>query len=362
MGLAREHSRIEAFVCSAALVALLGMLLGGCGSSSTAERPLPGYGQFAGYIAYGRVDALSAAWTVPRVISGTGGAGTWIGAEAAGHSSAPFIQIGTSEERFWRSQGPAYLAFWTDTRHRYRAVGLFRVAPDDHITASLRLRRSQWQLEIVDATSGVSAHFSTGQEASAKFEEAQWLQEASAPKRTDRVLDYPKLAPVGMQALKLNSHTPLYARVRASWMSVGDQEMAPSPLRGGAFTIVPASLSAAGARYLQIARPADEAYERFAIQAVRWSSATPRAQVHAAVSRLSRALVANVTQLAQADWPAAAKRPIDRLIASERTLLKELQSIDGRATSTTWRRVLKRQTGELGLEIRRALHAPELAL
>ena len=69
-----------------------------------------------------------------------------------------------------------------------------------------------------------------------------------------------------------------------------------------------------------------------------------------------------MTQLAQADWPAAAKRPIDRLIASERTLLKELQSIDGRATSTTWRRVLKRQTGELGLEIRRALHAPELAL
>jgi hypothetical protein len=51
------------------------------------------------------------------------------------------------------------------------------------------------------------------------------------------------------------------------------------------------------------------------------------------------------------------------LIDSQNGELKTLDALHGRATNATWRRIAESSQQEgIGVQIRRALHAPELAL
>ena len=132
-----------------ALAVIFVVLLGAAPRGSSANWS---FGPFAGYVWRGQVTSVQGSWSVPRVSAGSSlrsAASTWIGAEAPGEP-APFIQIGTNEQRVSPAEvlerGPGYYAFWSDTKGAFHPRPFFRVSPGDDIRASLALARKRWTL------------------------------------------------------------------------------------------------------------------------------------------------------------------------------------------------------------------------
>jgi hypothetical protein len=345
----------------------LTVMLSGCGSSaakratSTAKPESSlNFGHFAGYVWRGRTTALSASWSVPRVLGGSGVAGTWIGAQAPANRG--FIQIGTNEERHSGAGVPNYFAFWTNKAHHYRAIGLFEVHAGDRISASLKLLRARWHLEIVDASSGIARSFEKSEEGKASFNEAQWQQEDVTDEKTKKVFAYPQLSPVGFRKLAVDLRVPSYADVRSAWMSVGAVNFAPTPLHDDAFTIAPAKLSAGGRQYLRIAKVEDDATSALETQFLSLTKRTPRAKILGSIERFRGVLERNAEEVAKARWPKQIEPLAQELTQAARSTAASISvALERRSSPAQIRAMLSRNsTGVAGLRIRRARHVPDL--
>jgi hypothetical protein len=296
-------------------------------------------GAWAGYLWRGRVRSVAASWRVPRIFptSDAGAGATWIGAQGSGETAfidqaapfgaaerlsqalrIPFIQVGLNEVRVAMASGATYdwyFAFWSDPRHGDLPIRLFGVAPGDQIEASLSLGAGKWRVSIRDLSSGKASVFSTREEAQASFQYAEWSQEnpSAPPFGTDEYV-YPDLSTVRMTNVEVNSAPPETPELVRQWMSAAGGYFAPSPLAGDAFSVRPASLSPAGARYLAIATAADSAVLSLARNSLVATAGWPAPA--AARERAARSLEQAVTSLRSFRWPPAVRPLVLRQIGN----------------------------------------------
>jgi hypothetical protein len=342
----------------------LGLGLAACGRGSPSAGALSSFGHMAGYVWSGPVTAVAGSWSVPRMSgAGEAHASTWIGAQAPGLSlRPPFIQVGTVEDRAFAH--PVYRAFWTDTRHGFHPQILFTVGPGDAVSTALGRTAGRWRVDIVDTTSGRRASFSTREEGTADFNLAEWLQED--PSQTPgRAMRYPELSALHMRAVAINGAAPRYGDVFAQWMSLPGRELAPTPLRGGAFAITRGVLTPAGRRYLALARPQSAGVRRVDVEEARWTTRTPAREIEGVSAAAAASERRYADALARAAWPAAAQGPIGSLVRELR-LEAAVFATSGRhspASPAAWRDRFAEITPRLLADVhsvRRALHLPEL--
>jgi hypothetical protein len=328
-----------------------------------------GFGAFAGYQRYGPVRTMHADWVVPRVTSAGpfALASTWVGAQAPRPGRA-FIQVGTSEgcaEGPCGPEGPEYYTFWSDSTHGYHPQRLFDVGPGDHISARLMLVRGNWRVAVADETRRVRARVTTTDETGDVLELAEWTQED--PVLAPAVLaPYPTLEGVRLTDVEVNGLRPSYNRLYSTWMSAGGITLAPTPLEGGSFALVPAPpLGAVATTFLIASAQADEERYAFDDALSRWSGATAPAEIVAGAERYVAALVSERQQLAAELLPPAT-------LAQRRELLEALRALTLRVGAightrglalTSWRRSVLLAEGRVSVAthlIRRELALPEV--
>ena len=105
-----------------------------------------------------------------------------------------------------------------------------------HVSTALTLTAGHWRLSIEDRTARQTSTLSTTDETAGDFNLAEWLQE-NPTEVSGKATPYPDLSTVDMTALTVNGTQPRYGDVFAQWMSLPGGDQAPTPLRGGAFTI-----------------------------------------------------------------------------------------------------------------------------
>jgi hypothetical protein len=325
------------------------------------------FGQFAGYTWHGRVASVQASWTVPRILKGSsdGYAGTWIGAQARGKLEQ-FIQLGVNEDRLAHAGGRpsrnAYFTFWSDTTRHFQAQSLFFISPGDLVSASLALTHKRWTLAIVDTTSGAKARFSTSEDATASFNQAEWTQED--PGFPSEPAAYPSLTQPVFHRLTVNSKFPSYASLYSTWMSVNGGNLAPSPLQDDSFTLRLVTPSSAGEQYLRIVAPEDAAEDAFGAQFQHWTASTPYAQVEAATARYFSELHYYAQMLANAHWPTRVQGLVDSLVIKARTAPSRAPAVLTPSTLAAWKSAFFRQSALVSQAahlVRRALNVPETA-
>jgi hypothetical protein len=295
--------------------------------------------------------------------AGEAHASTWIGAQAPGAPRrSPFIQVGTVEDR--GSSSPAYRAFWTDTTRGFHPQILFRVHPGDAVSTALTLLSGRWRVYIVDTTSGRRTSFSTGEEGTGEFYLAEWLQE-NPSETSGKTTRYPDLSPVRLTAMAINGAAPRYRDVFAQWMSLPGRDLAPTPLRDGAFAITRGVLTPAAERYLEIARPQNASAREVDLAEARWTEHTPAAQIQRVSATASASERRYADRLARAHWPAAAQGAIASLVREVRVEagVFTVAARHAPASLAEWRRRFAGLTPtlqQLAHGARRALHLPEL--
>jgi hypothetical protein len=348
------------------VAAVIAIVLGtaGCGGGSGSSVAPSAFGHMAGYVWSGHVSAVAASWSVPRM-SGTGvaHASTWIGAQAPGRSlRSPFIQVGTVEDR--GSSRAVYGAFWTDTTRGFHPQILFHVHPGDAVSTALTLAADRWRIYIVDTTSGQRTSFLTSEEAVDDFDLAEWLQEDPSS-TSGKVTPYPDLSPVRMRALAINGAAPRYGDVFAQWMSLPGRDLAPTPLRDGAFTISRSALTVPGRRYLEIARPQNVSARKVDLEEAKWTEHTPASEIKRVSAGAAHSERRYAGDLARARWPVAARAPISSLVREIRVEADAFAAAARHAPASliAWHRRFAGLTPallQLVHEVRRALHLPEL--
>lgn len=327
------------------------------------------FGTQAGYIWQGRVGSVGASWTVPRIIgtSPCGRAGTWIGAEAPGNPS-PFIQLGVNETCLEANgkRGVIYDAFWSDVKLHFHPRLLFFLHAGDVVAASLTLADHRWALALVDQSAGKETRFTTGDEATAAFNWAEWKQEDVA--QTDgRPFPYPQLSAIRFRSLLADSAPPSSNGLLSTWMTVDGHDWGPSPVTGDSFGLMPTHISRLGAQYERIAVPDDAATEAFVTQLNRWTTSTPRAQIMSARSRFAAALRANTRAFAADRWPKPVGTLVGVLIQSTKALLaRTLTPIPTSAQGlAAWRAAWTRQAPTIGAAaspVRKAVDLPDMGV
>ncbi len=315
----RAWLALLALVLVAALV-LIGLGLGGGGGAShlTTNNVDAPFGPFAGYVTVGAVTSVGASIRVPRIVRGSplGEAATWIGVQGYGPPDR-FLQIGVLEIRVqgraWDRPANGYFAFWSDTRHSFRPAVLFAVKPYDTLRASMSRAHGHWRLAISDATSGARRSFSTSQEMDGPFEQAEWMQED--PGAEAHHVSYPRLTPPELNALAPPEFENMTAdnapvpssRLYSQWMSVNHENLAPTPPRDDAFTLVRApAVTAVGALYMRASASASTAFVQFEDERKGWNAQTPRRLIAAASARFTTAMLSGRQALRMATWPARA--------------------------------------------------------
>jgi len=348
----------------AAVLALVLSALLGAGRSSWS------FGPFAGYTWRGHVTSVSASWTVPSVTEGSrcAEAATWIGAAARDNPSS-FVQIGTNERRCYVSYenqvGDTYFASWSDVAHDEQTQPLFPVNAGDDLKARLAFTRGRSTLTIADTTTGAHARFSISTPGDAAINEAEWIQEDVTNSTLNRLYPYPHLTTVGLDHLEINSQAPAYPDLYSSWMSVGNTNLAPTPLYHDSFTIREVKVSEYGAQYLRIAIPEDTATNKFIAQLGRWTADTPRSQIDTSRSRYAIALRDNISAFTSARWPAQTQDLVDSLTDKIRLLLDHTQSPipTPSAGIAIWRSIWKRDAqavGSVAHTLTRELDLPQI--
>ncbi|MGH2896654.1 MAG: G1 family glutamic endopeptidase, partial [Solirubrobacteraceae bacterium] len=300
----------------AAMIAV-GLGAAGCGGGSAGAGAPASFGHMAGYVWSGHVTSVAASWPVPRMSgAGEAHASTWIGAQAPGlRRRSPFIQVGTVEDR--GSSSPVFGAFWTDTIRGFHPQILFHVRPGDAVSTALALAAGRWRVYIVDVTSGQRASFSTSEEGVGHFNLAEWLQE-NPSQTSGTTTRYPDLSTVRMSAMAINGAAPRYGDVFAQWMSLPGRDLAPTPLRDGAFAITRGVLTMAGRRYLEIARPQNVSARKVDLEEARWTERTPAGEIQRVSAAAATSERRYADSLARAHWPAAARGPIASLVREVR--------------------------------------------
>jgi hypothetical protein len=269
---------------------------------------------------------MSGSWRVPAIASRSpdGNASTWIGIQGGFRRGATaFFQVGTVAARFGPASDrhTAYTAFWTDTAHHYQALSLFRVAPGDAISARLGFQGTQRVISVTDTSTGRQVQFRAPPMAGARFSMALWSQEDSTDPTTRRPFPYPILTPVRFRELMVNAAAPATERLYSTWMTVRGHELAPTPLSGGSFTLRPATITPAGARYLRIASAVNGAVRHYEFSLAHWLARQPRARIGAATASYAAVVRNALAELAGRRWPASAQPLVDALIAANRSNL-----------------------------------------
>ena len=367
MGWEDSMRRVGRWVTQTATI--IAMAAGGTGCAS--GHPGRGaattsFGRMAGYVWSGDVASVRGAWSVPRMAGGMGEAhaSTWVGAQALGSAATPaFIQVGTTEDRR-RTSGPAYAAFWTDTKRGYHPQVLFGVAPGDEVSTSLALVAGRWQVAIADETSGRRAAFATREEGEGAFNLAEWLQEDPS-ETSGKATPYPALSQVRITHVTANGRAPRYADMYAQWMSVPGENLAPTPVRDGTFSITRGVITSAGRRYLQIARPQNIAARRIDSEEASWTARTSSRRIAAVSAAAAASERRYADRLFRAHWPPAARGAVGSLVREVRLEARVFAAAAQRAPASLeiWQQRLARMTPELmrlAHRVRRALHLPEL--
>jgi hypothetical protein len=257
-----------------------------------------------------------------------------------------------------------YAAFWTDTKRGYHPQVLFDVSPGDEVSSSLQLVAGRWRVLIVDRTSRRRAVFATREEAAGAFNLAEWLQED--PSETSGVATpYPALSPVRITHVTANGRAPRYADMYAQWMSVRGENLAPTAVSDGTFTITRGVITPAGRRYLQIARPQNIAARRIDLEEASWTAKTPSRRIAAASAAAAASENRYADRLARAHWPIAAQGPVNLLVREVRVEARTFAAAAQRPPTSLklWKPRLARLTPELlrlAHRVRRALRLPEL--
>lgn len=326
------------------------------------------FGADAGYVWRGRVASVEGSWRVPRLLNSSRGglAATWIGATGSS-VRRPFIQIGTEELRgFSANHTPEnrYWAFWSDTTHHFHPVFLTRVTPGDAVTASLVLEHKRWELALTDEATRTALRFSTGEEAGASFDQAQWTQE-DATGATNSLFPYPTLSAVTMRHLAVNFGPPTYDSLYATWMSVGSHNFAPTPLKHDEFTLRKATIGPTGERYLQASARWLAAARAFAAELARALTRPSYAEISSASQRFSISLRSEIRALADARWPTSLHGMISLLRGRLSVLVRQAKTpaTATPAALTLWGSALSRDTSAVLYEehlIRRTLGVPEV--
>jgi hypothetical protein len=349
----------------AALTAVIALGVGaaGCGGGSGRDHALYEFGHMAGYVWVGHVRTVGASWSVPRITShGEAHASTWIGAQAPGAlHRPPFIQVGTLEGR-GDDRVSSYAAFWTDTQRGFHPEILFRLRPGDTVTARLTLGGARWHVLIDDLTSHRASTFSTSEEGSGGFNLAEWLQEDPS-ETSGNVTPYPALSRVTMRRLMVDGARPGYSAVFAQWMTLPGRDLAPTPLRAGAFGLTRTMVTPAGRRYLAIAHAQNVSAHRLDGEAGRFTQRTPPRELERVSSAAVVAQRRFVDGLQAGGWPPAARGPIDSLLRAVRAEMRVFAAAAQHPPSlAAWRRQLLQITPillGLGHRVRRALQLPE---
>jgi hypothetical protein len=338
------------------------------GQNDAATPPDETFGRLAGYVRVGSMSEVGATWTVPGIVVGSrpGRAATWIGAQAPG-AIGPFIQVGINEECEPDSSGHGvdyYYAFWSDTAHHFHPEFLFGVQPEDTIAATLDHRAGRWQVSIKDAAAGHQAAFVTRDEASARFDLAEWLQEDITQVKNNQPFPYPHLRTVTIRDLRVDSVAPSYASVESQWMSENHQNLGPSPLRDGRFSLRPVAISTAGARYLDLAHAGNEAEAVFTTQSAGWSRGVAASAVRSERAAFAAALARTITGLRAGSWPSGVQPLVDQLVDADRRLRAATEvapTLDQSGLSawqTRWGNAAQ-ALSSAGHQLRRALGIPQ---
>jgi len=289
------------------------------------HRPLPRLqlGTFAGYTWNGRATSVAARWRVPRIArrSGSGFAGTWIGAQAPGNSG-PFIQIGVNEQRV-PFGGDQYEAFWSDTELHFHPQSLFMAGAGDEISARMTLVGDRWRLSVVDVSADLVARFSTRQETRGSFNEVEWMQENVSYGPDSIPYHYPRVAGTHFTHLDVNGTAPLATQLLSSWMSPRHRHgyLAPSGLRSNSFEIGPGRLSMPAYDYVRAATIEDNVESAFDDGLGRWSASTPRSQMSSEAAPFRRVVHSDIRGLDATEWPPDVQPVMARLVGALRELL-----------------------------------------
>jgi Peptidase A4 family len=289
-------------------------------------------GKFAGYLWDGNVTTVHGQWQVPAIAgrSRDGHASTWIGAEAPGNKNAPFIQIGTTEDKPLASEPDSgvvrYTAFWSDQPHGFHPVELFLVSPGDKITTTMTLKHDHWTLSIRDATNGKSKTFTTAQEGSYGFNLAEWLQEDVTNARTGGAFPYPDMDATHFSGISVNSQTPHNSDVQSQWISTSGRYYGTSPVVNGNFTVSAVTRSSVAGRYLAIAAPEDTIALRL-YQDMSPRTGSPEGQVAADAQALARAMKQTASQLGTEQWPSDVQTQIKTLIKESLYISRQLDAL-----------------------------------
>jgi lipoprotein-anchoring transpeptidase ErfK/SrfK len=143
---------------------------------------------WAGYAATGGTfTAVSGAWTVPNVSTGTTGTtatdATWVG--IGGVNTTDLIQVGT--QAVVQAGQVVYSAWWETLPQASQYVPL-NLSPGDSVSVSITQQPdSTWQIIIRDATSGEVYQHSLSY--SSSLSSAEWIEEAPTGRRSVLPLD-----------------------------------------------------------------------------------------------------------------------------------------------------------------------------
>jgi hypothetical protein len=196
------------------------------------------------------------------------------------------------------------------------------------------------------------------------FNLAEWLQEDPS-EASGKATPYPRLSNVHMTGLAANGAPPRYGDMYAQWMSVGALNLAPTPLRGDAFTIAPGFTTAAGRRYLEIARLHNLEARRIDAAEAGWTERTPSREIRSVSARAAASERAYAARRPAGRWPTAAQSAIGMLVHGVRVEAGIFGAAARRAPTNVvaWHQQFARLSPtllRLAHEIRRALHLPEL--
>jgi Peptidase A4 family len=360
-----------------AVVVGIAVMLAGCGGSTAANSDVadpvttsagafhPDLGPFAGYVWTGDVNSAHAGWTVPRVLPGSirGEAATWVGAEAPGPSrAAPFVQVGVNEGNTSGGGPPFYYAFYSTTNLHFHPVHLFDVSPGDQVSATLRRRGADWQIGFVDRTAGRQRQLAVVEGAGRRFNEAQYTQEDVTDARTSRPFPYPNLSPVRLTGVAANGAAPQPGELTVSWLTEADGYLAPGPMRGGAFALAHAQMTAAGFWYLRTIAAQDDATATATPQLMRWAQGVSAPRAPAAAHHFVSVLRTTVETLSDRRWPLGARAQVTALRSHTRALIGLLSRIPDVSTAgrTAWAVRYERLAETIGTDGQRARRALRL--
>ena len=366
VGFARARLRIGVAACLAVLVVAGGALLAvhRPDPRSRSVRPEPialGHGIFASYLWFGSVHSVSGSWQVPRILGPleVGNAYTWVGGQGPGGS---FIQVGVvTDTRLGAGGGRnVYYAAWSDKRNHDILRRLFDVRPADRVVAELRQTRGTWVVSLVDLTSHHKARFVTNQEGHAVFTFAEWVQEHN------RLADYatvayPHLSGVSISRVAVNGHAVPYTTLYASWMSIPGSYLAPTPLRGDAFSIQRADVSPAGERYLQAIVPDDTALKRVDALLDARPTSVHLAELHTALRSQVQVVRKANASLVHDHWSPTVTPLVRGLVHANKAVLRwclEGETRDAKSVGA-WVRSLPEARHDFGHLIRQALGLPD---